>query len=181
MKPILVVYGTVEGQTRKISEFIAETLRSLGFEVETLDSDNAGAVSFEPYGAVIAGAPVHISSFPKKFSELIARNANSLATIPSAFFSVCLGVLQRDEPETLQAERNFVSNFFITTGWQPQKWAIFPGALLYSKYGWFKKRLMRTIARKAGKTTDTKHDYEFTDWGEVRTFTQEFAESLKSR
>ncbi len=179
MKPILIVYGTIEGHTRKVSNCIAKVLKEEGFRVEVIDSDKAESVEFDRYSAIVAGAPIHVSRFPKKFTELIARNAHSLASRPTAFFSVCLGILQKDEPETQQAERDFVSNFFAVTGWQPEKWTIFSGALMYSKYGWLKKRVMRMIARKAGQKTDIDHDYDFTDWSEVRKFAYDFGQTVQ--
>jgi menaquinone-dependent protoporphyrinogen oxidase len=38
------------------------------------------------------------------------------------------------------------------------------GALVYSKYSFFTKLIMKTISRRAGGPTDTSRDYEFTDW-----------------
>ena len=34
MKKILITYGTTEGQTAKIAEFIADVIRDLGHEAE---------------------------------------------------------------------------------------------------------------------------------------------------
>ncbi len=180
MKPILIIYGTVEGQTRKIASFIGDTFKKEGFSVELLDSEYADNIQTDDYSAVIAGASVHMSRFPAKFTELISKDAKSFSTLPTAFFSVCLGALQKDEPEILQAERDFVSNFFLETGWQPDQWAVFPGALLYSKYGWFKRHLLHLIVAKAGRKTDTEKDYEFTDWEEVRKFSLEFAKAVRA-
>ena len=44
MKSVLVVYGTTEGQTRKIAEFIAEALRKRGVKVELVDSASEAAL-----------------------------------------------------------------------------------------------------------------------------------------
>ncbi len=181
MKPILIVYGTVEGQTRKIAMFIGDILRKDGFKVVLMDSEYADNIQSEDYSAIIAGAPIHISRFPAKFTDLITKNAGSFSTLPTAFFSVCLGIMQKDEPETMQAERDFASNFFVTTGWKPDQWAVFPGALLYSKYGWFKRHLMHLISLKAGRKTDKRRDYEYTDWSEVRKFSHDFGKAVRSR
>ena len=178
MKPVLIIYGTDEGHTRKIAKFIGHVLRKDGFTIVLADSAIAEKIETENYSAIIAGAPIHLSRFPPKFTDLIAKNARAFSTLPTAFFSVCLGVLQTDVPGPDQAERDFVSNLFLTTGWQPQKWAIFPGALLYSKYGWFKRRLMHFISIKAGTKTNMNEDYEYTIWKEVRKFANDFAETI---
>jgi menaquinone-dependent protoporphyrinogen oxidase len=92
---------------------------------------------------------------------------------------VCLGILQKDE-RVQNEEREFVENFFKRTNWYPASWAIFAGALPYSKYGWFLKRIMRRIAHKAGRETDINQDYEFTNWDEVRNFTEKFLIGLNT-
>ena len=48
MKSLLVVYGTTEGQTRKIAEYIADAARARGVEVELLDSAAERAASVQP-------------------------------------------------------------------------------------------------------------------------------------
>jgi menaquinone-dependent protoporphyrinogen oxidase len=34
--------------------------------------------------------------------------------------------------------------------------------------------MMKRIVRKAGGDTDTSRDYEYTDWGDLRAFADEF-------
>ena len=48
MKPILVVYGTTEGHTRKIAEFIAERVRKRGKNVDLVDSATPDANDVQP-------------------------------------------------------------------------------------------------------------------------------------
>jgi hypothetical protein len=51
----------------------------------------------------------------------------------------------------------------------------FAGKLAYSRYGFFKRQLMRYIAWREGAPTDARRDYEFTDWTAVRRFALEVA------
>jgi menaquinone-dependent protoporphyrinogen oxidase len=41
------------------------------------------------------------------------------------------------------------------------------GALRYTQYDFFKKFTLRMIAKRAGGSTDTSHDTEYTDWKQV--------------
>jgi menaquinone-dependent protoporphyrinogen oxidase len=51
--------------------------------------------------------------------------------------------------------------------------------LLYTQYGFFKRWIMKKIARDKGSPdTDTSRDYVYTDWDSVRRFAEEFLESL---
>lgn len=49
------------------------------------------------------------------------------------------------------------------------------GALLYTRYNWIERWVMRRIVRKAGGDTDTSRDYEYTNWAELRAFVEQFA------
>jgi len=52
---------------------------------------------------------------------------------------------------------------------------LFGGALLYTQYGFIKRRLIKKIARDKGTLdTDTSHDYVYTDWESVKHFAEEF-------
>ena len=44
------------------------------------------------------------------------------------------------------------------------------GALVYSRYGWFKARMLRRIVAKNGGDTDMSRDYEYTDWAAIDRF-----------
>ena len=46
------------------------------------------------------------------------------------------------------------------------------GALMYSKYPLPLKWLMKRIAQKAGEGTDISKDYEYTDWKQVKQYSE---------
>ena len=53
------------------------------------------------------------------------------------------------------------------------------GALTYSQYNFVLKFVLKQIARRAGFTGDTKHDYEFTNWPALDRFVDETAQSAR--
>ena len=178
---VLIAFGTCEGQTKKISEFMALELRQLGHEVVVFEPRVDAHLDPKIFDGIIVGAPVHTGKFPKSVRNWVMQNRPALTSRPSAFFSVCLGILQKDNPKVLADERRIVNDFLKTAAWSPSQWAIFAGALMYSKYGWIKKRLMRSIARKAGSETQMDRDYEFTNWDDVKSFALRFATLLSLR
>ena len=52
---------------------------------------------------------------------------------------------------------------------------MFAGALLYTRYGWVKRHLMRAIARHEGGDVDTSRDHDYTDWDAVEHFAGDVA------
>jgi menaquinone-dependent protoporphyrinogen oxidase len=104
-------------------------------------------------------------------------NRGALERLPSAFFSVSLAA----HGDTANAEA-YITNFEQQTGWHPTKLGLFSGALLYRKYGFLKRWMMKRIVRdKPGiLSTDTSRDHEYTDWDQVERFGRDFLERLVS-
>ena len=179
MKNILIVYDTIEGQTKKIADAIADKLKCEGHWVKISKADNM-VVVLKSYDAIIVGGPVHMQRYPKNLENWISLNAYELRRKKTSFFSVCLGILQNKDTKVQNAEIKIVKNFLKKHAWNPDMVEIFAGSLAYTKYGWLKKRIMRFIAKQAGGSTDISKDYEYTDWNQVRQFAENFSLLLKS-
>jgi menaquinone-dependent protoporphyrinogen oxidase len=50
--------------------------------------------------------------------------------------------------------------------------------LLYTKYNFLKRGLMKSITKKQGGDIDTSRDFIYTDWDAVDAFAREFLERL---
>jgi menaquinone-dependent protoporphyrinogen oxidase len=129
------------------------------------------------YVALIVGASIHMGKHDKSATDYVRKNLVALERLPSAFFSVSLAA-QGDAEEA----QSYVEDFEKATGWRPAKTALFSGALLYTRYGFFKRRLMKKIVEgKPGNLgTDTSRDYVYTEWDGVRRFTEDFLEEVVS-
>jgi len=175
MEPrILILYGTTEGQTRKIAGALAATLRSADADVDVrAGHDPINDPRPEEYDAVIVAASVHAGGYQRGVRRWVAAHATELASKPTAFVSVCLGVLEHN-PKTDKDLAAIMTKFFVTTGWRPSITKVVAGALPYTKYNWLKRLVMRRIAAKVSRDTDTRRDYEYTDWNDVRAFAREF-------
>jgi menaquinone-dependent protoporphyrinogen oxidase len=169
---ILVVYGTTDGQTRKIASAIGNALRSDGCEVDVVDAA-AKSPDVDAYAGVIVAASVHAGGYQRPVLRWVAGHVDALDRRPNAFVSVCLGVLEHN-PKTDAALAGIRNAFFSMTGWQPSECKVVGGALKYRRYNWLKRWAMRRIVAKGGGDTDTSRDYEYTDWDDVKAFAHAF-------
>lgn len=172
MARILVLYGTTDGHTAKIARFFAGALGSVGAEVDVVE---AGTASPNPrdYAGVVVAASLHAKGYQRSVVRWAKANAEALNGTTTAFLSVSLSVLQKDL--RVQRELGGIANRFeAETGWKPTRVKHVAGALLYTRYGWLKRWVMRRIAGKAGGATDVTRDHEYTDWEDLRRFAVAF-------
>jgi menaquinone-dependent protoporphyrinogen oxidase len=177
MSRILVLYGTTHGHTAKVARSLAETLRSQGAAV---DVHYARSVDRRPdeYDGVIVAASVRGGKYQKAVWGWVRSHRAVLNAKPTAFVSVCLGVLQRD-PKVDHMLKTILQRFLDEAGWQPTVTKIVAGALLYTRYNWFIRWFMKRIVAKAGGDTDTTRDYEYTDWTDLRAFAEQFGRMVE--
>ena len=175
MKRIFITYGTTEGQTAKIADFVAGVLRDHGHDVTLVDVKETTDIIDNSYDGVIIGASIHMGKHDKHVVDFVKTNHDTLARVPSAFFSVSLAA----HGDTSEAQE-YVERFEQETGWHPGRVAIFGGALLYTQYGFIQRHLMRKIARDqpGDLGTDLSRDYIYTEWDGVKRFAEHFATDL---
>jgi menaquinone-dependent protoporphyrinogen oxidase len=177
MARLLVMYATVDSHTARIARTIGDALRSQGARVDVVE---AGKADPDPaaYAGVIVTAAVHAGGYPRAVTSWVRAHAVALEGRPTAFVSVCLGVLQ-PEISVHRELAAIIRRFLRATGWQPAETKIVAGALLYTQYNWLKRWIMLRIARKAGGDTDTSRDYDYTDWADLRAFAQTFGRRVQ--
>ena len=174
MMRILIPYGTTEGLTARISEYAADVVRGHGHEADTVDIKGSVDPELDGYDAVIVGASIHMGKHEDYVLDFVRTNRDDLGRLPSAFFSVSMAAHDNTE----EAE-GYIEEFVRETGGHPTKVGLFGGALLYTQYGFIKRRLMKKIARDKGNPdTDTSRDYVYTEWDGVKHFVEEFLETL---
>ncbi|CAH0182161.1 Protoporphyrinogen IX dehydrogenase [menaquinone] [Arthrobacter sp. Bi26] len=170
MAKIYIPYGTVEGQTAKIADYIAEVIRANGHQAETADLKHSADPLPGGYDGVIVAASVHVGKHEGYVADFVKKNRAELERLPSALVSVSMAA-QGDE----ETAEGYVEKFEQDTGWRPAHVGLFAGALLYTHYGFIKKHVMKKIAKDKGSLdTDTTRDYVYTEWDGVRRFTEDY-------
>ena len=171
---ILILYGSLEGQTKKISERMAEIIRNKGYEVTAQSGENLPTdYLLDSFDAAIIGGSIHMSKHPKFIKQFIITHSDWLNNVPSAFFTVCMGVNSVNVKSREEALR-FGDELIAQTGWQPRLIQTFAGAVKYTQYNFFIRFIMKLISKREGGSTDTSRDHEYTDWESVECFAKKF-------
>lgn len=172
MIPVLIAYSTTEGQTRKVAEAMATALAEQGYRADVVDVGSERAALVQPfYSAAIVGGSVHMGHHAPELARFLRDNANWLATVPLAVFSVSL-TAAREGPEGEASATQMIADLLEGTGLAPVRSCRVAGALRYSEYGPLKRVVARSVAKATG--APMAEDVEFTDWADVRRFAVEF-------
>lgn len=171
---ILIVYGTTEGQTRKIATFMADQIKKRGETVTLIDStDVPKSQKIEGFDAVIAAGSVHNGRHQASLFQFVRDHRESLQARPSALVSVSLSMASDDKEDRLDAAA-CAERFLTAAEWKPTVTQLVAGALRYTQYDFFKGWILKTIASSKGASTDTSRDHEFTDWKDIQAFLDSF-------
>jgi menaquinone-dependent protoporphyrinogen oxidase len=145
-----------------------------------------GAFSLENYSAAIVAASVHRARHEREIVDFVKKNRAALEGMPAAFLSVSLSEAGAED-ETAPAERRaqagadvrrMIEAFLAETGWHPGRIKAVAGALLYTRYNFLLRFIMKRIASQAGGGTDVSRDYDYTNWANLDEFVDELARAL---
>jgi menaquinone-dependent protoporphyrinogen oxidase len=188
-----VFFATREGQTCRIAERIAEDLRHRGVDVDLEDVRAPRAsIPWDAYGAVCVAASVHGGRHEREAIAFVRAHREELVRASAAFVSVTLSQAGAQDAhadpnrqrEAARDVQQMIDTFVGETGWHPSHVLPVAGALMYRRYNFLIRFVMKRIARKAGAPTDTSRNYEFTDWPAVDRFVDQVllpAEALGER
>jgi menaquinone-dependent protoporphyrinogen oxidase len=187
MKPVAVFYATREGHTRRIAEHVAATLRQRGLNAVVGDVRARRAVLAPgSYAGIVVAASVHAGRHEAEMIRFVKEHRAEIENVPNGFISVTLSEAGAERSAATPAEHaKFVSSvqevidrFVDETGWRPKHVKPVAGALLYTRYNFLIRLVMKRIARSEGGSTDTSRDHEYTDWPALDRFVAELADEI---
>ncbi len=169
---ILVVYETVEGQTRKIAQFAESAVRQAGLDVIAHNTaDTTKPVSFADVEKVILAAPVHERRHPKVFEAFIAANLPELAARNTLMLSVSL---KAAFPDSLEEAEDFLIEMKMRTGFTPDAEALVAGAVRGKSYDYYAAMIIQHVVMRNRDYELHNGEREFTDWDALGTKISEF-------
>lgn len=170
MPRVLILYSTVDGQTRRIAERLQSQMPDDEVSLAPLEQ---ASPDWSGVDKVIIGASIRYGKFRPALHEFIHRHLAELTARPSAFFSVNL-VARKPEKNT-PATNPYMVKFAKQSPWQPSEQDVFAGKLNYPVYGFWDKQIIRFIMWLTKGPTDGISVVEYTDWQRVDAFATRIA------
>ncbi|MCX7341635.1 MAG: protoporphyrinogen oxidase [Hyphomicrobiales bacterium] len=173
---ILILFGSTEGQTRKIAMFVRDRLEGAGHKVRLLEASVDIDVDVAMFDRVIIAASLHAGDYQPAVVAFATAHHALLNRMDAAFLSVSLSAAGKDK-EDVDGLASCVTRFAADTGWHPARIEHVAGAFRFTRYDLMKRWALRYIAWKKGQSTDTSRDHELTDWDALAQFAVAIASS----
>lgn len=178
MPNTLIVYATTDGQTRKISERIQQTLRANGLKTTLVDVNETSTLDPAGFDGIIAGASVRYGRHDPAMARFLDDNRDAISRVPNAFFSVNL-IARKPEKRNLEGNK-YLRKFLERLSFQPMHVEIIAGKLDYPSYRFIDRIMIQMIMKITDGPTDGKSVIEYTDWDQVDEFARRMAEAIAS-
>jgi menaquinone-dependent protoporphyrinogen oxidase len=171
MSRVLILYSTTDGHTRQVCNTLAQSLEDKGNEVTLADLADTRQPDPAGFDKIVIGASIRYGKHAKIVYDTIASQRDTLARVPSAFFSVNLVARK---PNRKRPDNNpYVKKFLSQIEWQPDRVAVFAGKLDYPAYSLGDRLVIQLIMWMTKGPTDPTTVHEYTDWDQVEAFAAE--------
>ena len=171
MNRCLILYSSTDGHTKKICDYIANNLDEVN-KISVVNIKSFNQKDLDNYDCIIIGASIRYGKHQKSLYKFINKNREKLDAKKNAFFTV--NVVARKTEKNLPQTNPYMIKFLKLTKWKPQNLDVFAGRINYPKYGFIDKYAIRFIMWLTKGPTDTRGDFEFTDWDKVKSFAKIF-------
>ena len=178
---ILILYSSRFGQCQRIAEKLTQSLEALGRKCDTLNIETMRTPPkpVPSYESVIITASIRYGYFHKNVGAFVRQHHNELQTLLDVFIPVNL-IARNPQRRTL--ERNaYARKFLEKTNWSPKIIDIMAGALLYPRYNFFDRFMIRLIMKMTNGETDTSKEIEYTDWDHIPELATEIDTRLREK
>jgi len=149
-RKVLVAYASRAGSTSEIAEAIGKQLANAGASVDVLNVKSVKDIS--GYSAVVVGSAIRIGSWVPEAMLFVENNAAALTALPTAFFTVCLSITDKDPTKQAEVTTYMDKPKAVLT---PTVEATFAGVMDPDKIKWIERQLMKAMKTEVG---------DFRDW-----------------
>ena len=163
-----IFYATREGQGKRVSDHIAESLRARRFDVDVHNvKDSPELIDMQPYQLAFLVASVHLGHHEREIVRFVKSHRAELVRLGAPFLSLTYRKpapgLQRRRKSGWRRPPRAADDRGLRAGNGMAAGVVLPVAgALTAASRFFIKLIMKNVARRAGGPTDTTRDYEFT-------------------
>lgn len=157
---ILIVYGTTEGQTRKIAQYCRDHLAKSVHQTQLLNStQRMSDVEIAEFDSVILAGSVHQRQHQESLRNFVVAHRKQLQELPSLLVSVSLSIAFEGGEKEAQ---KYVDDFVEDTGFKPDATSLVAGALKFEQYDYYMNQIVEFVVLQ--DRSNITEDQEFTDW-----------------
>lgn len=167
---VVIIYGSVEGQTAKVARFARDQAILSNQDVELCNVAKADGALLDRAGAVILAASVHERRHPRAFETYLTTHLAALKSRKTLLLSVSLSAAF---PERRAEAQDYVDELKMRTGLRPSSECLVAGAIRHATYDQYARQVM-THVLLGGRPFDETQDHEFTDWTALKSALEAF-------
>ena len=165
MKKIFI-YSSSNGQSLKICEALNKNKESL-----IIDMDMLKTTKLDNFDQIVIGASVKYGDHNKEVYEFVKKNRVLLEKKKTVFFSV--NATARKSEKNTPKTNPYIIKFLKKTNWTPDHIGVFAGMIDFPNYNFIEKYIIKLIMWITNGPTDTSKTFEFTNWDDVKKFSEE--------
>ena len=165
MKKIFI-YSSSNGQSLKICKALNKNKESLIIDIDMLKTAN-----LDNFDQIVIGASVKYGDHNKKVYEFVKKNMVLLEKKKTVFFSV--NATARKSEKNTPKTNPYIIKFLKKTNWTPDHIGVFAGMIDFPNYNFIEKYIIKLIMWITNGPTDTSKTFEFTNWEDVKKFSEE--------
>src|SRR5579864_6618935 len=131
---ILIVYGSTEGYTRDLCQFVSRALTGVGNVVTVCDAASGVAgINLSSFDVIFLAASLHVGRYQPSLVQFARSNQEFLNRTAPAFISVSLSAAG-ENPEDWEGLEQCLARFLHETRWMPKSVYQAEGAIRFSQY-----------------------------------------------
>lgn len=161
---VVIIYSSVDGQTKKICEHLHQFLMQNAQEVELFSIQELHK-NIDGFDKIIIASSIRYGKHNPEIEQLISSHIPLLNSKKTVFVSVNL--VARKEEKNKVNTNPYVIKFLNNTAWKPSIVEVFAGRLDYSKYTLTDRILIKLIMLITKGPVTAKQPIEYTDWDKV--------------
>lgn len=159
---LLIVYGSIEGQTEKIARFIEDLAIRTGETVQVIDTHNRTSdADFTDVDSVILAASVHERRHPERFEVFVTSERKNLDLRRTLMISVSMNAAF---PEGHEEAQDYLEEMKMRTELDPDAEMLVAGAIRSRHYDYYATQVLKHVVLRGRNFDPSVQEHEFTDW-----------------